>query len=75
MGGEQHISWNAVATSVPSMEVHACNCVGPRNGDPVCPCMMHSYNRRKAGELALEILTRMVNKPRIRVKAGRQQAV
>jgi hypothetical protein len=19
---------------------HACNCMGPQNGDPVCPCMM-----------------------------------
>jgi len=19
---------------------HACNCVGPQNGDPVCPCQM-----------------------------------
>lgn len=19
---------------------HSCNCLGPRNGDPLCPCMM-----------------------------------
>jgi len=19
---------------------HACNCIGPRNGEPLCPCMM-----------------------------------
>lgn len=23
-------------------QVHACNCVGPRNGEPLCPCMMRS---------------------------------
>lgn len=21
---------------------HACNCMGPQNGDPVCPCQMRS---------------------------------
>lgn len=21
-------------------DVHACNCVGPQNGQPVCPCRM-----------------------------------
>lgn len=21
-------------------EVHACNCIGPQNGQPVCPCRM-----------------------------------
>lgn len=23
-------------------EVHACNCIGPQNGAPVCPCRMQS---------------------------------
>ncbi|MGF6157787.1 hypothetical protein M2267_003046 [Ensifer sp. KUDG1] len=21
-------------------DVHACNCIGPQNGQPVCPCRM-----------------------------------
>lgn len=21
-------------------DVHACNCIGPQNGQPVCPCQM-----------------------------------
>lgn len=23
-------------------EVHACNCIGPQNGKPVCPCRMRN---------------------------------
>jgi len=23
---------------------HSCNCVGPRNGQPLCPCMMRSVS-------------------------------
>lgn len=22
-------------------EIRSCNCIGPQNGEPVCPCMMH----------------------------------
>lgn len=25
---------------------HACNCIGPQNGDPLCPCQMRSVVRR-----------------------------
>lgn len=25
---------------------HACNCIGPQNGDPVCPCQMRSVSIR-----------------------------
>lgn len=28
------------------MMSHACNCVGPQNGDPVCPCMMRGVSVR-----------------------------
>ena len=24
----------------PPQAVHACNCIGPQNGEPKCPCMM-----------------------------------
>lgn len=36
-GGFVHTS---KSSDVPT--AHSCNCVGPRNGDPVCPCMMQS---------------------------------
>lgn len=52
-------------------QTHACNCVGPQNGAPACPCMMPEHNRRKMADMALEILTR--HKPRIRVPAGRRE--
>lgn len=50
---------------------NACNCIGPQNGAPACPCMMPEHNRRKMADLALEILTRRP-KPRVRVKCGRE---
>lgn len=52
--------------------VHSCNCIGPQNGNPVCPCLMPDHNRRKMGEMALDLIMR--TKPRIRVKAGRRAA-
>ena len=32
----------------------ACNCVGPQNGEPECPCMMPAYRQRKAEREAWE---------------------
>lgn len=34
----------------------ACNCIGPQNGDPVCPCAMPAYRERQLGERALEFV-------------------
>lgn len=56
----------------PKGEVRACFCTGPRNGDPVCPCRMAEYNRRKLADLALTALA-FRKKLRIRVKAGRRE--
>jgi hypothetical protein len=53
----------------PRHEAHACNCIGPQNGAPVCPCRMPAYQELQAGKRALEILAK-IHKPRIRVKAG-----
>lgn len=39
-----------------SPKTYACNCVGPQNGDPVCPCMMGAHRERELGKRALEIL-------------------
>lgn len=30
-------AWRAARRGVQS---HACNCIGPQDGDPLCPCMM-----------------------------------
>jgi hypothetical protein len=27
-------------------DVRACNCIGPQNGDPLCPCMMRDVRVR-----------------------------
>lgn len=35
----------------------ACNCMGPQNGDPVCPCAMPAYREREATKRALQSLT------------------
>lgn len=53
-------------------QAHSCNCVGPRNGDPVCRCMMPEHNRRKMADWAMEAFMGK-HKPRIRVKAGRRE--
>lgn len=26
--------------SMANVNAHACNCIGPQNGQPLCPCMM-----------------------------------
>jgi hypothetical protein len=57
--------------STPAMETRACNCIGPQNGDPVCPCMMPEHNRRKMADWALEVFMGK-HKPRHRVKCGRR---
>lgn len=31
-----------MGTHGPKHESHACNCIGPQNGQPLCPCMMRS---------------------------------
>lgn len=51
-------------------EMRACNCIGPQNGAPACPCMMPEHNRRAMADMALDLLRRQIGKPRIRVKAG-----
>lgn len=33
---------------------HSCFCVGPQDGDPVCPCQMPSYRQRQAERAAWE---------------------
>lgn len=56
-----------------ALESHACNCMGPRPGDPVCPCMMPAHREREAGKRALELMRWATTKPRFRVKAGRRE--
>jgi len=34
----------------------ACNCIGPQNGDPVCPCLMPAHRERERGKQALEFI-------------------
>lgn len=29
-----------------SIGVHQCGCVGPQNGEPLCPCMMRGVRQR-----------------------------
>ena len=55
-----------------SDDSHACNCIGPQNGNPVCPCMMPSHTRSQLAEKALQILISQSGKPIVRVKAGRR---
>lgn len=31
--------WGATSDGTSAIS-HACNCIGPQNGDPVCPCQM-----------------------------------
>ncbi|WP_192246167.1 hypothetical protein [Mesorhizobium silamurunense] len=63
--------------TAPHTGMRACNCIGPQNGDPVCPCKMPAYNREKAGERALQFFEEIFRsggaKPRVRRKAGRRE--
>lgn len=56
------------ASAFREAEVRSCFCIGPQNGDPVCPCKMRSHTEREMGLRALEILAK-IHKPRARVKA------
>jgi hypothetical protein len=64
--------WGISSADVPGHEMRACNCIGPQNGAPACPCMMPEHNRREQGRM-LEILRRAASKPRVRVPAGRRE--
>lgn len=55
--------------AISDTECRSCFCVGPQNGDPVCPCAMPGYTRRLLAESALQFLMREA-KPKVRVKAG-----
>lgn len=52
-----------------------CHCIGPQNGDPVCPCAMPAYQQHQAERAAwLREQRRIAEalrpaKPRVRVKA------
>ena len=35
-------------------ETRACFCVGPQNGNPVCPCRMAQYEEDQLAKRALE---------------------
>ncbi len=45
-----------------------CFCVGPQNGDPVCPCQMPDYRRQKLMEAMTKAYLKEKTK-RVRVKA------
>lgn len=38
-------SWSMGVTQ-PSEIVHACNCIGPQNGERVCPCRLRSESEQ-----------------------------
>ena len=61
-----------LGVGVPGHGMRSCGCVGPQNGDPVCPCRMPAYREQQAGARALDLLRRLVSKPRVRVPAGRR---
>lgn len=60
------MKWNADIEKAAA--TRTCFCIGPQNGDPVCPCKMAAHTERERGKMALEILAKM-HRPRIRVKA------
>lgn len=41
----EYVAWHT--TQDPTFErVHACNCIGPQNGQPKCPCAMRNVQVR-----------------------------
>ncbi|MEN6545662.1 MAG: hypothetical protein ABFE07_06430 [Armatimonadia bacterium] len=63
--------------TVPTKTMRICNCVGPQDGAPVCPCQMGDYLQRQAEREAwmreqariVDRIFRGKKKPRVRVKA------
>lgn len=57
-------------------KMRACFCIGPQNGDPVCPCEMQAHMERDLGRVVVDLLIqgKLVpkRKPRKRVPAGRR---
>lgn len=43
---------------------HVCNCIGPQNGDPVCPCMMRSVRVVDDRYVKIDDLGPVSRKPR-----------
>lgn len=39
---------------VSANDTHSCNCIGPQDGDPVCPCQMSYHLQRQAERAAWE---------------------
>ena len=40
------LHWTLPASSTPAPAARPCNCIGPQNGDPVCPCQMRGVSVR-----------------------------
>lgn len=38
----------------------ACNCIGPQNGDPVCPCAMPAHREREMHRRSHETLMKLL---------------
>ena len=46
-GEELMTGWENIRDAYkPDIEIRPCFCVGPQNGDPVCPCQMRSVKIR-----------------------------
>lgn len=71
--GDQWSNWTPAHQIFP----RACNCIGPQNGAPVCPCQLGDYLQRQAEREAwmreqariVDRIFRGKAKPRVRVKA------
>jgi hypothetical protein len=38
-------SWESTVNPK-ELKAHACHCVGPQNGEPLCPCMMRGVTKK-----------------------------
>ena len=47
-------SASTVANIPHTSSAHSCNCIGPQNGEPKCPCMMKSIIQRDGRWIELE---------------------
>lgn len=43
-------------------DIHQCCCIGPQNGDPVCPCQMAEYSQRESDRRAWEWVKKFFGK-------------
>jgi hypothetical protein len=53
-------------------QVKACYCVGPQNGDPMCPCAMRNRHDPQMFETILKFANKIIEQSNARLSGDRE---